>query len=341
MLHHKLHTTKKHTSNHHQSLCELIMIHGTSVTSSSKSLPTHIHTHTSRETEWARERRRRRWVGNELGNKNQRRSYCRTVRYHGGSVVLVPVSEGQRSSNPLNTDCSVAAFIPLSTTAWFPPSPPTHFFFSLLLWCLVYIRWPDRPRRVWREEEQEQCEGGVQDDGVGEGELRQVWGRSSREQSPHCGLPASTSCPRQGWGGGWNLRGRWVFTSLQEEREHEIRGMGRGAGEKEVMIEEIWCWMCSASQSEWLGHKHSSPLPSPPLLLSSPLLSSPLPPLLSSPLLSSPLLSSPEHSVRFSSCCCLGCLVSSWQVKGSCVPRLNTLTQRAMHSHIHTFTCRQ
>ena len=49
-------------------------------------------------------------------------------------------------------------------------------------------------------------------------------------------------------------------------------------------------------------------------------------------------LSSLEHSVHFSSCCCLGCLVSSWRVKGSCVQRFNTLTRRTTRTHAHTHT---
>lgn len=43
---------------------------------------------------------------------------------------------------------------------------------------------------------------------------------------------------------------------------------------------------------------------------------------------------SSEHSVHFSSCCCLGCLLSSWQMRGSCVQWFNTFTQRTKYIHI-------
>lgn len=62
-----------------------------------------------------------------------------------------------------------------------------------------------------------------------------------------------------GEGGGTDLGSSWVLSLLQEEREHEIRGMGLGAQEKGVLIEKVWSKKAKhfASQSGWLGHKHS------------------------------------------------------------------------------------
>lgn len=102
--------------------------------------------------------------------------------------------------------------------------------------------------------------------------------------------------------------------------------MGLGTGEKGVSIEEVWSKTCYSLLHSVSGRVENT-------LLSSPLLLSRL--------VSSPLLCCLEHSVHFSSCCCLGCLVSSWQVKGSCVQRFNTLTQRKTHTQTHTLTCCQ
>lgn len=42
-----------------------------------------------------------------------------------------------------------------------------------------------------------------------------------------------------------------------------------------------------------------------------------------------------EHFVQFSSRCCVGCPMSSWQVKGSCAQWSNTLSLKTTHSHMH------
>lgn len=84
----------------------------------------------------------------------------------GVEVVQVLLSEGQSSTNPLNTDCSVVSFIPLSLPAWFfhcslplPPSPLSPFlsYFSLSSSAALFTfrSW----RRCYRQEMEEEKAG--------------------------------------------------------------------------------------------------------------------------------------------------------------------------------------
>lgn len=108
--------------------------------------------------------------------------------HRGGEVVQVPVSEGQCSTNPLNTDCSVVAFIPLSHAACFPPFPThTHFdqflssFFLSLLCCFVYSGRLGKPTRVWWEQHQSKMKRGDRKRWCCGRSRGQVWKGSSGE----------------------------------------------------------------------------------------------------------------------------------------------------------------
>lgn len=74
------------------------------------------------------------------------------------------------------------------------------------------------------------------------------------------------SCLGRKRGGGRELRSSRVLSLLQEEREHEIRGMGRGAGEKGVLIEEVWSKKPNISLSLSLAGGVTNTLLSSPLV---------------------------------------------------------------------------
>lgn len=134
--------------------------------------------------------------------------------------------EGQRSTNPLNTDSSVVAFI--SPQPPFPllPPPPISPPFLVLLLCLFLksarVRWEGEQDKSWESSKKRWSwrKGQVWSGSQVWRTITPLWAASfeSCQPEPH-------ACDK-GWGGGGDRSSR-VLSLLQEKREHEInRKMG-------------------------------------------------------------------------------------------------------------------
>lgn len=148
--------------------------------------------------------------------------------------------EGQRSTNPLNTDSSVVAFI--SPQPPFPLLPPPPRFLPPFWFCFFVYSWSLHESD--EKGSRTKAEKAVKNDGAGEKDRCEVEAKGKLEvvavsdtgqvwrtitplwaASFESCQPEPHACDK-GWGGGGDRSSR-VLSLLQEKREHEInRKMG-------------------------------------------------------------------------------------------------------------------